>query len=294
MYSRISGTGRYLPETILTSSGAGVLERTGIVSRHVVANGQTTTDLAEAAARRALASAGIEPADIDLVVVGTTTPDVVFPNLGCLLQDRLKVSGFPAFSIEAGASGFIYALSVADRFIVAGQSRHALVIGAETQSRFSPHDAAGATLFADGAGAVVLEPAQAEGSLSCRLGSDASVAGDERVPQISREAELEPVLASLKAAVGEMLAEQAVTIDDVAWLIPHQSSHGIIERTSRNLGIPAEKTVLTLREHGNAGAASVPLALDVAIEDGRVVRGDLLVLESVGGGLAWGGAVLRY
>ena len=296
MYSRISGTGRALPETTLASPDADVIERTGIASRHVVSDGQTTADLAEVAARRALDAAGIAPADIDLIIVGTTTPDVVFPNLGCLLQDRLGVSGCPAFSLEAGASGFIYALSVADRFVVSGQSRHALVIGADTLSRLSGDEGCRDTLFADGAGAIVLAPAQAPGLFACRLGTDVSASGDgdARVSQISSLSGLEPALNGLRAAVNEILAEQGARIEDVAWLIPHQASREIIARKAGSLRIAADKTVLTLAEHGNTGSASVPIALDVAVEDGRVRRGDLLVMESVGGGLAWGGAVLRY
>lgn len=295
MYSRISGTGRSLPERVLTTPDAAVRERTGIASRHVVAEGQTTADLATEAARNALAAAGIDVSEIDLLIVATTTPDVVFPNLGCLLQDRLGISGCPAFSLEAGASGFVYAMSVADRFIAGGQARHALVIGAESLSRLTP-GAEQDTLFADGAGAVVLEPADNPGLIACRLGSDpsAATAPDDQVQQITRAENLGPLLAKLGAAVKAALATQRHGIGDVDWLIPHQASGEIIDSVAGSLGIAAEKTVRIIADHGNVGAASVPIALDVAIADGRIGRGDLLLLETLGGGLTWGSALIVY
>ena len=299
MYSRISGTGRYLPEHVLAMSDRVFRERTGIKQCHVAAEGETTADLAEAAARNALELAGVEPENVDLLIVGTTTPDIVFPNLGCLLQERLGIPDGPAFSLEASSSGFTYGLSVADRYVVSGESRYALVIGAETLSRISgsavgPDESA--TVFADGAGAVLLEPAESPGLIACRLGADTLTGGNgaDQVLQITGLADLDVNLNNMRNAVVSLLTEQNLKIGAVDWLVPHQSSLEIIERTADSLGISRDKTVLTLAEHGNTGAASVPIALDIAVKDGRIRRGDLLLLETVGGGFTWGSALARF
>lgn len=298
VYSRISGTGHFLPDRIVVTQDSALRDRTGIHERHLVSAGETTADLAEAAARRAMSVGRVEPEQIDLLIVGTVTPDVVFPNLGCLLQKRLGLSDCPAFSLEAAASGFIYALSIADRFVATGQTRHALIIGSDTLSRFTTLDesADAATLFADGAGAVVLEPADAAGVLACRLGSDprGGPNSHESFVQLSDNDQLRLQLEGLGEAVNGMLAQHRLKLADIDWLIPHQSNPDIISQTVDSLGVSAEKSVVLLNQQGNTGAASLPIALDVAINDGRIHRGDLLLLETIGGGFAWGTAIVRY
>ena len=321
MYSRIAGTGRYLPERVLTNrelesmvdtTEEWIRTRTGIERRHIAADDQATSDLAGQAALQAMAAAGVTASDIDFLVVGTTTPDLVFPNVGCLVQRKLGIHGCAAFSLEAACSGFIYALTMADRFVASGQSKCALVIGAETLSRIVDwSDRATCVLFGDGAGAVVLKPAGEPGILSCHLGADGHYSdllyhpyGTSR-PQ--RPADTEPPFMQMKGnevfkvAVKtlEGIVEQALTANHlersaIDWLIPHQANIRIIQATARRLDMPMEKVVLTLQDHGNTSAASVPIALDVAVRDGRVQRGDLLLLEAFGGGLTWGSALVRY
>jgi 3-oxoacyl-[acyl-carrier-protein] synthase-3 len=321
MYSRIAGTGRYLPERILSNqdlekivdtTDEWIRERTGIERRHIAAPGETTADLAEQAARRAMEAAGVTPADIDFVVVGTTTPDVVFPNVGCLLQERLGIRGCPAFSVEAACSGFIYALSVADRFVASGGARRALVVGAETLSRITDwNDRTTCVLFGDGAGAAVLEPAAEPGILSCHLGADGAYKdllfapyGTSRRPepgmpdasyiQMKGNEVFKVAVKTLERLVEEAVTANGISRSDIDWLVPHQANLRIIEATAKRLGMPMERVVLTLQDHGNTSAASVPMALDVAIRDGRVKRGDLLLLEAFGGGFTWGACLLRY
>lgn len=298
MYSRISGTGSYLPSRVLANSDAALRERTGISGRHVVADGETTLDLAEAAGRKALAAAGVKAEQVDLIIIGSTTPDNVFPNLGSMLQDRLGVSACPAFSLEASSSGFLYSLSVANQFVVAGQTKAALIIGADTLSRLSGDvvTAESATLFADGAGAAVLEPADTAGLLSCRVRIEAKDSNDAvgSFVQVTSENDLPRFIAELERVVIDDLAAEGLGLDDVDWLIPHQPNQAIVDRTGSGLGISSDKTILTLDEHGNTGVASVPIALDVAIDGGRISRGDLLLLETVGGGSNWGSALIRY
>jgi len=320
-YSRIAGTGRYLPERIMTNkdleqvvdtTDEWIRTRTGIERRHIAADDQTTTDLAEGAAREALAAAGVGPEDIDFLVVGTTTPDVVFPNVGCLLQERLGIRGCPAFSVEAACSGFIYALSVADRFVATGQAQRALVIGAETLSRMTDYsDRATCVIFGDGAGAAVLEPASEPGIISCHLHADGHYKDllyhpygvskqrgpdDTEGPFIHMRGNevFKVAVKSLESIVDETLAANAIDKSDIDWLIPHQANYRIIQATAKRLGMSMEKVVLTLQDHGNTSAASVPMALDVAVRDGRVKRGDLLLLEAFGGGFTWGSALIRY
>ena len=321
MYSRIVGTGRYLPERVLSNrelesmvdtTEEWIRTRTGIERRHIAADDQATSDLAGQAAVQAMAAAGVTAADIDFLVVGTTTPDLVFPNVGCLVQRKLGIHGCAAFSLEAACSGFMYALTVADRFVASGLAKCALVIGAETLSRIVDwSDRATCVLFGDGAGAVVLKPADEPGILSCHLGADGHYSdllyhpyGTSR-PQ--RPADTERPFMQMKGnevfkvAVKtlEGIVEQALTANNmdrsaIDWLIPHQANIRIIQATARRLDMPMEKVVLTLQDHGNTSAASVPIALDVAIRDGRVKRGDLLLLEAFGGGLTWGSALVRY
>jgi len=321
MYSRIAGTGRYLPDRVLTNAELEALvdttdewirTRTGIERRHIAADGETTVDLSEKAARAALAAAGLEPRDVDFIVVGTTTPDLVFPNCGCLLQERLGLHGCAAFGLEAACSGFIYALSIADRFVASGKSSCALVVGAETLSRITDWtDRATCVIFGDGAGAAVLVPAEEPGVLSCHLGADGSYRdllyypygpSRKRLPGDTEPAAIrmkgnevfKVAVKTLEMVVDETLAANQLERDAIDWLIPHQANIRIIQATAKRLGMPMERVVLTLREHGNTSAASVPMALDVAVRDGRVKRGDLLLLEAFGGGFTWGSSLIRF
>jgi 3-oxoacyl-[acyl-carrier-protein] synthase-3 len=322
MYSRIAGTGRYLPERVLTNhdlekmvetTDEWIRDRTGIERRHIAGERQTTSDLAVAAARDAMKAAGVTPADVDLIIVGTTTPDVVFPNVGCLVQERLGIHGCPAFSLEAACSGFIYALSVADRFVAAGQARCALVIGAETLSRITDwNDRTTCVLFGDGAGAVILQPSDEPGIVSCHLGADgrykdllyfpygpsrrADLAGSEEPPfmQMKGNEVFKVAVKTLEGLVEQTLAANGLEHSAIDWLIPHQANLRIIQATAKRLDLSMDKVVLTLQDHGNTSAASVPMALDVVVKDGRVRRGQLLLLEAFGGGFTWGAALVRY
>ena len=321
MFSTIAGTGSYLPEKILTNADLEKLvdtndewirTRTGISRRHVVVPGETTTDLAEHAARRALEAAGVEPADVDLICVGTTTPDLVFPNVGTLLQQRLGIHGCAAFSLEAACAGFLYALGVADKFVRLGDAKCALVIGADTLTRIVDWtDRSTCVLFADGAGAVVLQPAKEPGIMSTHLhadgkykdlllypdgvslGFDLMRAGKAGVRMKGNEV-YKVAVNTLGQLVTQTLAANGVTKSDLDWLIPHQANIRIIEAIAKRLEMPMEKVIVTIGDHGNTSAASVPLALDTGVRDGRVKRGQLLLLEAFGGGFTWGSALLRY
>ncbi|HEX3846672.1 MAG TPA: beta-ketoacyl-ACP synthase III [Steroidobacteraceae bacterium] len=321
MYSRIAGTGSYLPETVLTNadlekrvdtSDEWIRTRTGIVQRHIVKEGETTTDLAEHASRRAILDAGVLPEEVDLICVGTTTPDLVFPNVGTLLQDRLGIHGCPAFSLEAACTGFMYALSVADKFVRQGESKCALVVGAETLTRIVDwNDRGTCVLFADGAGAVILKPSEEPGILSTRLHSDGKYkdlllypdgvskgfklvrAGNVGVQMKGNEV-YKVAVNTLGQLVTETLSLNGMDKNDLDWLIPHQANIRIIEAIAKRLDLPMEKVIVTIGTHGNTSAASVPLALDTGIRDGRVRRGQLLLLEAFGGGFTWGSALIRY
>lgn len=321
IHSRIAGTGRCLPERVLTNlelesmvdtTDEWIRARTGIERRHIAAADQTTLDLAEGAARQAMAAAGVTPEQVDFIVVGTTTPDVVFPNLGCLLQERLGVPACPAFALEAACSGFIYALSIADRFVSSGSARCALVVGAETLSRITDwSDRSTCVIFGDGAGAVVLLPASEPGILSCHLGADGSYKdllyypygpsrqrqpGDTEAAAIHMRGNevFKVAVKTLESIVETTLSANGLDRGEIDWLIPHQANLRIIQATAKRLGMPMEKVVLTLQDHGNTSAASVPMALDVAVRDGRIRRGDLLLLEAFGGGFTWGSALVRF
>ncbi|MBX3694406.1 MAG: ketoacyl-ACP synthase III [Steroidobacteraceae bacterium] len=320
MYSRIAGTGSYLPEKIVTNfdlaktmdtSDEWIRERTGIVERHIAADGETTVDLAEQAARRAIDAAGIDPAEIDLIAFGTTTPDLVFPNCGVLLQDRLGLRGCPAMGLEAACTGFIYALSIADKFIRLGDAKCALVIGAETLSRICDWtDRGTAILFGDGAGAVVLKPDSETGIISTHLHADSTYkdllycpAGVSRgigrpgdPPMHIRMAGNETfkvAVNTLGRIVDETLAANSLDKSAIDWLVPHQANIRIIQATARKLDLPMERVIVTVDRHGNTSAASVPLALDTGVRDGRIKRGELLLLEAFGGGFTWGSALVR-
>ena len=321
MYSRIAGTGSYLPERVLTNadmeklvatSDEWIQSRTGIRERHVAAEGQTTTDLAEHAARRAIEAAGITAADVDLICVGTTTPDFVFPNVGTLLQERLGIHGCAAFSIETACSGFVYALSVADKFIRLGDAKCALVVGADTLSKIVDwHDRGTCVIFGDGAGAVVLRPAVEPGIIGTRLHSDGKyqdllnypdgvskgfklVRAGKAAVQMKGNEVFKVAVNTLGHLVGETLSAHGMTQEQLDWLIPHQANIRIIEAVAKRLDMPMERIIVTIGEHGNTSAASVPLALDTGIRDGRVQRGQLLLLEAFGGGFTWGSALIRY
>jgi 3-oxoacyl-[acyl-carrier-protein] synthase III len=322
MYSRIAGTGSYLPEKVLTNadlerlvdtSDEWIRTRTGIERRHVVVEGETTTDLAEQAARRAMQAAGVTAADVDLICVGTTTPDLVFPNVGTLLQERLGIqTGCPAFSLEAACTSFMYALGVADKFVRLGESKCALVVGAETLTRIVDWtDRGTCVLFADGAGAVILKPSEEPGIISTRLHSDGRYkdllmypdgvskgfhlvrAGTAGVQMKGNEV-YKVAVNTLGALVTETLNANNLSKQDLDWLIPHQANIRIIEAIARRLDLPMERVIVTIADQGNTSAASVPLALDTGIRDGRVKRGQLLLLEAFGGGFTWGSALVRY
>lgn len=320
-YSRIAGTGSYLPEKVLTNldlekmmdtSDQWIRERTGIERRHIAAAGETTVDLAERAARAALDAAGVRPTDVDFIAFGTTTPDMFFPNCGALLQARLGCRGAPAFSVETACSGFMYALSIADKFVRFGDARRALVIGAETLSRITDwSDRSTAVLFADGAGAVVLEPAEKPGILSTHLHADgiygdllfcggglgtnsADPAKARRAITMTGSEVFKIAVTTLGKAIDEALAANALERSAIDWLVPHQANMRIIQATARKLDLPMERVITTVQDHGNTSAASVPLALDTAVRDGRIKRGDLLLLEAFGGGITWGSTLIRY
>ena len=321
MYARIAGTGSYLPKKILTNADLEALvdtsdewirTRTGIEQRHVAAEGETTTDLAEHASRRAIEDAGVTAADIDLICVGTTTPDLVFPNVGTLLQDRLGIHGCPAFSMEAACTGFVYALSVADKFVRLGESKCALVVGAETLTRIIDwNDRGTCVLFADGAGAVVLQPAAEPGIISTRLHSDGKYKdllaypdGVSKGFKLVREGKAsvqmkgnevyKVAVNTLGQLVTETLSANNISRAELDWLIPHQANIRIIEAIAKRLELPMERVIVTIDTQGNTSAASVPLALDTGIRDGRVKRGQLILLEAFGGGFTWGSALIRY
>ena len=317
IYSRIAGTGSYLPEKVVTNfdlekmvdtSDEWIRTRTGIERRHVAADGQTTVDLAEHAARRALEAAGLAPQDVDFIAFGTTTPDLVFPNCGVLLQARLGCRGVPAFSLETACAGFMYALSIADKYVRCGESKRALVIGAETLSRITDwNDRATAVLFADGAGAVVLEPSATPGVLSthlhadgaykdmlyCGVGVSRGFTGKLAITMSGSEV-FKVAVTKLGETVDEALAANGLERSSLDWLVPHQANIRIIQATARKLDMPMERVIVTVQDHGNTSAASVPLALDVAVRDGRIRRGELLLLEAFGGGFTWGSALVRY
>jgi 3-oxoacyl-[acyl-carrier-protein] synthase-3 len=320
MYARIAGTGSHLPDRVLTNadlekmvdtSDEWIRSRSGIEQRHIAAPGETTSDLAVPAARRAMEAAGVGPGDIDLICVGTTTPDFIFPNVGTLLQKRLGIHGCPAFSLEAACSGFIYALSVAEKFIRLGEAKCALVVGAETLSRMVDWtNRSTCVLFGDGAGAVVLKPSEEPGIIYTRLHADGQykdllyypdgistgfelVRKNQAFIQMRGNEVYKLAVNTLGRIVVETLAANGIEQSQIDWLIPHQANIRIIEATAKRLGMPMDKVIVTVNRHGNTSAASVPLALDTGIRDGRLKPGQLVLLEAFGGGFTWGSALLR-
>jgi 3-oxoacyl-[acyl-carrier-protein] synthase-3 len=323
IHSRIAGTGSYLPDRILTNTdleemvdttAAWIVERTGIERRHIVAPEQTTLDLVEHAARRAMLAANVSADEIDLIALGTTTPAQLFPNTACLLQKRLGIGGPPAIQIEAACTGFIYALSIADKFIRLGDAKCALVIGAECISRLVDWtDRNTCVLFGDGAGAVVLKSSAEQGVIATHLHADGgfsdllfyptgpsckhnpAVPADKQAAILMKGAEIFKVaVAKLSGVVDETLAANGLEKSAIDWLVPHQANLRIIQAIAKKLDLPPERVVVTVQDHGNTSAASVPLALDTAVRDGRIKRGDLLLLEAFGGGLTWGSALIRF
>ncbi len=320
-FSRITGTGGYLPERVLHNSDLEkmvdttdewIRDRTGIRMRHIAADGENTVHLAEAASRRAIEAADIDGHDIDLIVVATTTPDRVFPSTACLLQQRLGLHGQTAFDLQAVCSGFIYALGVADKFIRTGSARCALVVGADTLSRITDWtDRSTCVLFGDGAGAVILQANDEPGIVSTHLHADGSYQELLMVPagisegydqvregkayiQMQGSEVFKVAVNTLERIVDETLVANRLHKSDIDWVIPHQANIRIIAATARKLGLPMERVVVTVDLHGNTSAASIPLALDVAVRDGRIKRGEMLLLEAFGGGFTWGSALIKY
>jgi len=322
-YSRISGTGSYLPARRLTNadlaadlaqkgvetSDEWIVERTGIRARHFAAAEQGSSDLAAEAGRRALEAAGITAAELDLIIVATSTPDMVFPSTATMVQYKLGSAGCPAFDVQAVCSGFIYALTVADAMIQSGSVQRALVIGSEVFSRILDfRDRTTCVLFGDGAGAVVVEAGDQPGILATDIHADGrhrdilcvpghvsggSVLGDP-VLKMDGQAVFKLAVGVLEETARASLAKAGLQDSDIDWLIPHQANIRIMQSTARKLKMPLEKVVVTVDQHGNTSAASIPLALDVAVRDGRIRRGQLLMLEGVGGGFTWGSVLLRY
>lgn len=318
VYSRIVGTGSYLPENVVTNadlahtvdtSDEWIQQRTGIRERHFAADGQMASDLALEASRRALAAAGISADALDLILVATTTPDMVFPSTACILQSKLGIKGMPAFDVQAVCSGFVYALHTADLYMQSGQYRHILVVGAEVYSRILDRDDRGTcVLFGDGAGAVVLARSDSPGILASRLHADGSHAGILSVPgqvcrggvsgrpllQMEGNAVFKFAVRVLEEVALEILTAAGISAESIDWLIPHQANIRIIQATAKKLGLSMDKVVTTVDRHANTSAASVPLALDEAVRDGRIREGHHVMLEGVGGGFTWGAVLLKW
>lgn len=321
IYSRIIGTGGYLPEKVITNfdlekivetSDAWIRERTGIEERRIAADGQTTCDLAEKASIEALKMAAINAQELDLILVATTTPDKTFPSTACMLQTRLGNRGAPAFDIQAVCTGFVYALSVADQFIQTGMAKKVLVVGAETLSRITNwEDRNTCVLFGDGAGAVILEASHEPGILSTHIHADGQYeellhvpSGVSKRPQTDDIAErtmsmkgnevFKVAVNTLSSIASETLEANGMEKEDLDWLVPHQANMRIIMATAKKLKLRDDQTVITVNKHANTSSASVPMALNEAIRDGRIQRGQILLLEAFGGGFTWGSALIKY
>ena len=320
-FARIAGTGGYLPERVVTNKDLEAMvdttdqwiqERSGIKRRHIAADGETTSDMAFAAAEKAIGAAGIDAQDIDLIIVATTTPDKVFPSTACIVQRRLGIAKVPAFDVHAACSGFIYALDVANRFIVTGGASNALVIGSETYSRILDWtDRSTCVLFGDGAGAIVLRASNEAGIISTHIHSDGQYEDLLHVPagissgykhvqeeaafiQMKGNEVFRKAVATLGSIARETLAGNNIDKKDIAWLVPHQANLRIIAAAAKKLDLPMERVIVTVDEHANTSSASIPLALDVAVRDGRIKRGDLLLFEAFGAGFTWGSALVRF
>jgi 3-oxoacyl-[acyl-carrier-protein] synthase-3 len=320
-YSRIAGTGSYLPEKVVTNhdleqmmdtSDEWIQERTGIKRRHLAADGEKTSDLALAAANSALEMAGISADDVGLIIIATTTPDKVFPGTACIVQRRLGIGGCGAFDVQAACSGFVYGLDLGDRYIRTGAAKNVLVIGAETLSRLTNwEDRTTAVLFGDGAGAVVLQECDQPGIISTHIHADGQYEDLLQVPQgvssgydVTRAGEafiqmngnavFRRAVATLDSIARETLDRNNIDKHDLDWFVPHQANMRIITAAAKKLDMPMERVIVTVDEHANTSAASIPLALDVAVRDGRIKRGELLLFEAFGAGFTWGSALLRF
>lgn len=318
MYSRIAGTGSYLPEKILTNAELAqqvdttdewIVSRTGIRQRHIAAPDQLTSDLALIAVERALAAAGVDKSEVDLLIVATTTPDNIFPSTACILQNKLGVHGFPAFDMQAVCAGFVYALTTADQFIKSGAVKCAVVVGAETLSNLIDWtDRGTCILFGDGAGAVVLKASEEPGILATHLHADGRYNGILKTDARPKNGQLvgNPFVymegsAVFKFAVKALaevaestLAKAGLAKSDIDWLVPHQANIRIIESTAKHLQMSMDNVIVTVADHGNTSAASIPLALDAGIRSGKIQRGQTLLMEGIGGGFAWGSVLVKY
>ncbi len=319
-YSRIIGTGRYLPERVMTNfdlekivdtSDEWIRTRTGVERRHVVAEGELTSDMCVQSAKRAMDDAGVKPEDIDMVITGTTTPDVVFPNISTIIQHQLGIPACTAFSLEAACTGFIYALTVADKFVKSGAAKCVLVTGAECITRLLDwSDRNTCVLFGDGAGSAIVVPSDEPGILSTALGADGQYrellhypagvskdldkAGTDQANIIMQGNEVFKVAVKTLGAIAQAALDEAgVTKEELDWLVPHQANIRIIQAMGKRLAMPAEKVILTVQDHGNTSAASVPMALDVGRRDGRIKEGQLVLMEAFGGGFTWGSVLMR-
>jgi len=320
-YSRITGTGSFLPEKVLTNhdlekivetTDEWITDRTGIKKRHIAADDQTTCDLAEQAAIAAMQAANVTKDDIDLIIVATTTPDRIFPSTACLLQDRLDIHGCAAFDVQAVCTGFVYALGVADKFIKTNSAKCALVVGAETLTRVLDWtDRSTCVLFGDGAGAVILQASDEPGILSTHLHADGAykelltvpagisenyavlARGEAKVTMQGNEV-FKMAVNTLGRIVDETLEKNSLKKSDIDWLVPHQANIRIILATAKKLKMNMDHVVVTVDEHGNTSAASIPLALDTAVRDGRIKKGETVLLEAFGGGFTWGSALLKF
>lgn len=320
-WSKIAGTGGYLPERVISNkelekrldtSDEWIRERSGIKRRHIAAENETTGDMAVAASRNAIDAAGIDSSEIDLIIVATSTPDKVFPGTACSVQRLLEIEKIPAFDVNAACSGFLYALDIADRFIRTGGARCALVVGSETYSRILDWtDRSTCVLFGDGAGAVVLRAADEPGVLSTHIHADGKYEDLLHVPagissgydavrseaafiQMKGNEVFRKAVGTLGSIARETLSANDIDKKDIAWLIPHQANLRIIAATAKKFDLPMERVVVTVDEHANTSSASIPLALDVAVRDGRIKRGELLLFEAFGAGFTWGSALVRY
>ena len=317
-YARIIGTGSYLParrmtnddlSKIVDTSDEWIATRTGIRARHIAAPEEQTSDLAVQAATRALANADIQATDIDLIIVATSTPDMTFPATACIVQNKLGISGCPAFDVQAVCAGFMYAVTTAHAYIQSGLATKALVIGAETFSRLLDwQDRRTCVLFGDGAGAVVLSASDDPGIIHAKLQADGAYSHILSTPgklssgviegspylHMDGQAVYKFAVKALAKIGTEVIKEAGYTAAQIDWVIPHQANYRIIESTARHLDIPMDKVIVTVAEQGNTSAASIPLALDQGIQDGRIQRGDTLLLEGIGGGFAWGAILLKY
>ena len=321
-FAKIIGSGSYLPENCVTNdqlaarlaekgietSDEWIMTRTGISQRHLASDNEKTSDLAVIAARRAIEDAGIDAADIDLIIVATSTPDFIFPSTACIVQSRLGIKGGAAFDVQAVCSGFVYALATADSFIKANNAKCALVIGAETFSRILDwNDRGTCVLFGDGAGAMLLQASEEPGILATQLNADGSlntilntpgriengvVTGDPFL-RMDGQAVFKQAVTVLEKSARQVCEKAGVSLDAIDWMVPHQANIRIINYLGRKLGLPAEKIVATVAEHANTSAASVPLAFDAARKDGRIKSGDCVLMQGVGGGFTWGSALVR-